>query len=326
MNGPAVARAPLPPRLDARWLRALTIRGYTNAEIREQLQADALPLVGDADLDAIRARYPPPPNFQATSRSHTQSFRFLCESGVEAFFRRDPRDADAALAVLRGARARELVEAALVLGVPDDAIVKMVFSLLSFTTSTQTLQLYAATFFDTSVVSRAQLRVLVHERVKVSVLHAAGSDHDQAAVRRAVAGDPRMLALSLPRTPGAWHTVMLSLGWMPPRRELGAAIGELEQLATLRAGQALMRGGRDDERRADAYTNVLAKLRAIEQGVANPNDSALRSLQELRVVQATTRMPFVNELVARGDQVGTLELGPATATENNEENHAKPER
>lgn len=308
---PRVAR----PRLHARWVRALVIYGLSNAEVRERLLLDDLPAPSNAELDAIRAEWPPLAGLAtASKRQVIASMRYLCRAEVFLWFYEDARETEKALALLRSSRAREVAEAALVCGVPYKLLVRMLASLVRFETTESALSLYQTSFFDTAH-SRAQLRVLLRERVELSVLRASGLTPDDAVVQRAVRDDPRMLAASLPTGEGAWRAVVLSLGHLPPKRELAKLVDDLEQMTATRMHEALARGGAADARQADAFGGVLARLHTLKQDVNDPNDGLMAALSRIQIVQADVRMPHVRELIERGDQVATLEVGPREEVE-----------
>lgn len=296
------------PRLETRWVRALALTNTDDASIIGEVARHALPTPTADELAEVRREWTPPQDFQPSSRSHTPSFMFACRAQIEPFIRNDRREADAALELLRHHRVRELLESALLLGVPSKVIAKMLMHLLGITTTIEAVQLFSSFFFDISPFSQIEVRTLVEERVQVqlkTVLPMASLK----ALRRAAATDARMMALGLPRSPLSLHGVLLALGHMPPDRDLYTSIAELEKVAVARAAQVLLRAGRDDDRRADAYVNVLSKLRAISAPLANPNNSLIEAIEQLRIVRSPERMPTVAELRARGEEVGELEMG-----------------
>jgi hypothetical protein len=205
---------------------------------------------------------------------------------------------------------RELVEAALIVGVPVRTIVQALSAFLKYEASVAAVALFHNTLFDTLALSRGQLRVAVHERIRLSAMRLATDPEDEAAARRAVAADARTVATSLPATPLAWASILLSLGFAPARHELVDVIAEMETLATLRANECLLRGESGDERRAEAFTNVLQKVHEIRQIVISPESQLSKQLMSFRLAHNQKPLTTVQELRDRGDEVSVDILGP----------------
>jgi hypothetical protein len=277
------------------------------------LSTDDLLCPGNDELDATRAEVMPKPHGR-TKKTATRSAARFERLGIGPFF---PENSDAQLtiALLRQPRARELIEAGLIVGVPAGAIVKtLAVHLKSFIRPT-VVELYRDTFFDVSAVTRAQLRILVSERVRLSVARAMGGRHDEAAVRWAVESDARTIATTLPATPMAWAAVLLSLGHSPGRHELADVIEQMEGLAAVRLGEALLRGGLDDERRAEGYISVLQKIRMVKETVSTPDRELARQLSVLHVRHDAKPQLTLEELRARGDE-HTVDMGPPRVVED----------
>jgi hypothetical protein len=151
--------------------------------------------------------------------------------------------------------------------------------------------------------------VLVRARVRQAVLRVADGDADGPAAKRAVEADARTLAVMLAASPSAWSAVRLSLGFSPSRNDLSMAVGELAQVATARAAQALLRGGPDDERRAESFTSVLRNLRQISDGLETPGADLERQLLQIRLRSDPSPVKTVDELRGLGDEVTTDHAG-----------------
>jgi hypothetical protein len=195
--------------------------------------------------------------------------------------------------------------------VPPEAVIQTLDTLLHHRMSLRALQLYVSSFFDVDSVGRAQLRLLVQGHVRLAVVCAVPGTDDDALVRRAISNDARVVAVSLPHSGSAWAAVSLSLGIMPPKRQLSAVVEELTRLAGARAGQALARGGRDDERRAESYVDVMQRLVEIQDSVRSPSDSLAQTLlSRIKLTQDDKPLITMDALVAQGDEVAPLEMGP----------------
>ncbi len=288
----------LPPLLHRRWVLRLLAQ-HTTAEVSELLLADDLPVPCSDVLIALKAQVP------KNIRSK-KGVDFLKERGIEFFFNGAP-EAQRVLDLLRHPRAREITEAGLVIGVPDAALVQVLEKHGQFVVTEPAMKLYSSVFFDLSCALRSQLRLLVHERVELAVQRAAGAQGP--AVRRAILADGRTVAASLPHSSIAWRAVLLSLGITPGKADLGKMLGEMEGVASTRAAQMLLRGGINDERRAEGYTRVLRNLREIQETVHSPGADLAAKMMRFRLQTDTKPMVSVSDLRARGEDV-TVELEP----------------
>jgi hypothetical protein len=257
--------------LHRRWVLFLILQGHQNEVVRRLLAIDDLPCADDAELDAMRAEYTPPKGFKPLSEKHAPSFAFLQHVGLESLFREGP-EVKEAVAILRRPRSREFTEATLTIGLPATVISRTLSTHLRHEVTFKAIETYRQTFFDTSAVVRAQLKVLVEGRVRLAVHRAVAGEDDAAAARRAVAADARTVATALPTSPIAVQAVFLALGLSPGRQELGDVLRQIETLSVIRAGQALLRGAPDDERRAEAFTGVLRQVQAIVDGHPEPEE------------------------------------------------------
>jgi hypothetical protein len=294
--------------LHRRWVLFLLLEGHTTEAVRRFLQVDDLPCPDDAELDAMRAENPPPKGFKPFSGKHVASVAFIQKLGLEPLFRQHP-EVNEAVDILRRPRSRELVESALIIGVPPTAIARMLTAHLHHEVARAGIEAYRRCFFDTSAVVRAQLKVLVEARVRLAVRRAISGDDDEASARRAIANDARTVASALPSSPLALQAIFLALGLSPGRQELGEVIKQMETLAVIRAGQALLRGEPDDERRAEAYTGVLRNVQAIKEMVVVPDAELHQKLRTLALRTDKTPVITAAQLIAKGDMV-TVDIAP----------------
>lgn len=300
-----LASARLAPRLDSRWIRFLITSGRSDAQIERDLANDNLSPVSAADLASLRAELVAPKPFKPTDEDHQPSQSFLRAHQLAPLFLQT-QERDAALRILRSPRHREVVEAALVVGVPETALCRLLAERVGFQTTVEAVKCFAATFFDHTCVTRAELQVLVHERIQQELSRVVS---DRAGLRRAMSSDARAVAVAVAGSRFGWAVVSLRFGWSSSVK-LSASLKELENLATVRAGEALMRGRRDDERRALAFIGVLEKTRAISESLAEPTESLAKAFA-VTVVHDATRLPTVADLGVAGDEVGSLEATPA---------------
>jgi hypothetical protein len=138
--------------LCTRWLLVLLLHGQSNDAIRTALVADDLLCPTDPELDHLRTEHVPKP-FRPTSAKHKS---LLVKLGIAPFFQNTP-EAEQALVLLREPRARELVEAGLIVGVPKTAIEQTLPAHKQLAISSEAIELYEKAFFDVSAFTRAQL-------------------------------------------------------------------------------------------------------------------------------------------------------------------------
>jgi hypothetical protein len=285
----------------------------SNALIRRLLENDDLPAPTDDELDSLRASLALPKNFNPRSKTHEPSVALVRELELEPIFR-DVSEWRETLTLLNRPRARELVEAGLVIGVPPTALAAMVHSQLHHNVSADAIILYTRFFFDTNDVVRSQLKVLVQARVRLAVRRVVTSDEEDVSARRAVMADARTLAVSLPASPLAWASVLLALGLSPSRLELSQVVDRMTELALVRAGTAILRGDEGDERRADSYASIVEKMRQVRETIAMPTDDLQKKLTRMNLVTDATPIVTASELLARGDNVA-VDLMPSTPVE-----------
>jgi hypothetical protein len=298
------------PLLHGRWVAALVLEGHPNDLIRQVLESEDLPAPEGAELDAVRRTLRPPKGFKPRSRAHAPSTRFLEELGLTAVFRNAPEWSQART-ILENPRLRELTEAGLVVGVPLKAVSSIIRSHLGLDVPAASVALFAAIFFDTTGVVRSQLRVLVRSRVQLAVRRTLKQDEDDTTVARDVTSDARVLAASLPASPLAWSSVLMSLGYSPGKLELAKVVDKMIELSAIRAGSALLRGEDGDARRADTYAAILQKMRQVRETVVTPDAELREKLTALKLVHDPQRMMSASDLLGRGDSM-TVDLTPTT--------------
>jgi len=304
----AAPPTPPPPKraatLHARYILALLLEGRNDQYIHAALDADDLPCPSDEELDGLRAEFVPK-GFKPTTKGAAVALKRL---GLAEYFAKKPV-AQEALVLLRQPRQRELVEAGLIVGVPTAAIAQTVRRYLKREASVAAIETYRLLYFDTSGATRSQLRVVVHARVRLAVTRAVGDTGDEVAARRAISGDARMVAVGMVASPMAWRLVMMACGFSPGRCEIADVIESLESTAVVRASEALLRGEADDERRASAYVDVLAKLQQIRASVQTPEVEVAKKLNAFRLVHSVAKLPTISEL-AGGTANYTVDVSP----------------
>lgn len=323
---PPLPPARLAPRLDFVWLRFLIASGFSDAHVLRLLANDDLPTLSDVELSALRAEVVPPKGFAPLDPEHGPSTTFMVANGITPFFRNTDVAVEA-LRILRSSRPREMVEAAILCAVPRAIVVRLLARHVRCEASEDGVALFEEAFFNVGSVSRSLLRPLVRARVELHLDRSIPRE-DPRARRRAVSADARSVASSMPSASATWHAVTMSLGWLPRKQDLEIALGEIEQVAIVRASETLMQGRPEAERRALALVAVVEKTRAI-RAVLEPPEKGLADALAAHIMRDERRLPTLGDLVAQGDQVGTIDAGPAatvtTAAETSESEDAAEE-
>jgi hypothetical protein len=304
---PPIAAPSPPPLLGLREVQRLLLLGYDDADIHQSLVNDGLADVDDAELDAVRAALQPPKVFRPLDPKHAPSADYLTSLGLLEMVR-ETVEAKEARAVLRSRRVRELVEVAAFFPAPPREVQYLVQRLCHHAVSLEGLRLFYSAYFDGTSVSHSELRVLVERHVKAILLRGV-REEDLPAAKRAVRQDVRLAALTLPSSLTGWAGVMALLGLEPRRQDLGVILSQLEQLTATRAVQAAHRNGRDDARRAEAYTRMLQQTQELKQQNTDPTTELLRGLRSVALRAEDRRLPSIAEL-AGGTMNFTADVSP----------------
>jgi hypothetical protein len=291
-----------PVRLHGRWLRYLLLAEGSNDVVRQYLALDCLPCPDDAELDVMRAECVPPKRFRPRDKRHGASAAFLERLGVRELFQPGD-DVEQALTILRRPRSREVVESALLVGTPEGVVTEILRLHLRHTVTPQAITTFRKTFFNTQRVTRGQLKLLIEEHVRLVLKRAASGTDAEAAAIRGVVSDARSVACTLPSGTLSLRVVLLALGLPTGKQELGAVIGQLENLAVLRSGEALLSNGPDADRRAEAFVGVVQKLLAIREQVVVPDALLQKKLATISLRTDGTPLVTAAQLRARGDEV-----------------------
>jgi hypothetical protein len=291
-----------PYSLCTRWLLILLLQGLTNDAIRLAVARDDLPCPTNEILDALRGAYMPK-KLRVTS---TRGKALIEELGLTPFFTSAP-EVDQVLVLLHRPKARELLEAGLIVGAPLKAIQHALSTYVHLKVTTSAIQLYRLVLFDVATLSRAALRVAVRARVRIAVLAVVADPADEATARRAIRADARSVAMTMPSSSLSWVAVLMAMGHSVSKIELPRVVVEMENLAALRVGESLLRGGPDDERRASGYATVLERIRAIKLAVIPPEATLVKHLAGLRLHTNTEKTPSMAELCGTNH---TVDMGP----------------
>jgi len=305
-------------RLDLRWLRVLVLERRSAAFIARTFENSDLPVPSVEELAGIQETLNVPKNFRPTSTSHKPSIAFVEKLGLTPYFRNTPEWRGARHILDSSSRMRALVEAGLIAGVPTKDLVEVVRLTLREELSEHDVALYSRMFFDVGSTSRSVLRALVATRVRLAVLRSLGADADERVVAQLVESDGRCLAATLPScSKVAWCSVLLALGHAPSRIDLPRMLDHVGDLAAMRAGAMVLRGGAGDEEVAERYAGVLVKLRQVRATINVPDEELHKRLAKIALRTDDQSVLTASELLARGDglAVNNLPLARTVTTQ-----------
>jgi hypothetical protein len=273
------------------------------------MENNDLPVPPAEDLARVREALKPPKNFRPTSTSHKPSVAFVERLGLTPCFRNTPEWQRARYILESSSRLRALVESGLIAGVPTKELVKVVRLTLHEDLSEDDVALFSSMFFDVESVSRSELRVHVATRVRSAVMRSVGANADDGAVAHLVESDARCLAATLPSASKiSWCSVLLALGYAPSRIDLPKVLDHVADLAAMRAGAMVLRGGVGDEEVAERYASVLMKLKQVRSTISVPDEELYKGLAKIALRTDGTSVVTASELLARGDGLAVNNL------------------
>jgi hypothetical protein len=317
MKHPAPSVPVIQPLLHRRWIEYRMLRGESDNELQESLTALDLPCPKESVLKAIRTALAAPKGFAWGARNKATT-DYLKEPWQLELAKQTPT-AKLAIDILECPRIRELVEVASLVSAPNAELLATL-ARLHAKVSVDAIGLYRLLAFDYREIARAQLRVMVTDRVALGLQRVMGKG-DESRLRRAIASDSRVIAVAMNASPIAWFVAMMRAGFAPARLDLRGVVGVLEATAALRAAESLFAEGRHAARNAEGFTKVLLDLRQIQEKLASPED-AISKLAQMAVECDDQPMKTIDELIrekggALSDgRVGTPEWKSAMGSPN----------
>jgi hypothetical protein len=198
------------PELHSRWTLWLILAGLSNYAIHDVLAEGALPCPSSGDLDRRRATNQPPPGFGLKAPFTTQTTNYLMALRLDRLAA-GASDARRAVDILHMPRVREFVESALILRVPGAPIASLARQLLDVSLTEGAVRAYGDLFLRLDVLSTAQLKIAIEDRVRLGLRKVASKDSDPSSLARAVAEDPRVVATK-ESSLTAWPVVLATMG------------------------------------------------------------------------------------------------------------------
>lgn len=264
-------------------------------ELAEQLKLDYL---GDWYMQWLRDRVRPPKPFHPEDDTHTASFRFLQREGLYKAFQPD-KYYNEALRILAKPRWREMVEAMVCAGAPNDVIAHAVRVRMRGSMHEASIRLYRHFFWNIDLLESLELRALLDLRNSGLLASSSASENKQRqflALRSMRHTDARTVAARLPSTPLSGLIAQMELGVMPRKIDLGEVVERTFEAAMLRTHAAVLQGGPMGSQMATSFAMTAEVMSRLKQTVVNPEEKLREDLKRIGVATTAHKVPMLSQL------------------------------
>jgi hypothetical protein len=279
---------------------------YLTRDIKERLLDEGLDFISEAYIDRLRSKLKPPTPFYPNDRDHAPSFHFLINERINGLFHRELA-VRTALEILSLPRAKEFVEAMVLVQVPLPAISAYLTRHLGVFCTTEALELYRHYFWNVNLLDSSQMRVLIQLRIDTLADHVPELQGKQAVLKAAYYKDARKIGADLPHSPMAATLAQMRLGIRPGRQELALRMLEARDMAALRATEAVHQDGPGDSQKFLNYANGSRLFEEMLQMVVKPEDQMQEQLRAIALRMDTREVPSIHTLSAGHH---TVDLAP----------------
>lgn len=280
--------------------------GYSNDAIKERLDNERLDYVSDKYLDQVRASMKPPTPFHPQDDRHALSFSFINDEGLVRIFR--PNDAmKAAKKVLTFPRAKEFVEAMLLVHVPMEAVAAYIETHWQLRCDVETLRLYSHYFWNIDLLDTTEMRLLLALRFEQASERNPELKDKKKLLTSAYYKDPRKVAADLPYSPTTALLAQMRLGIRPGRADLTMRMTEARDMSIIRAIEAAQQDGPSDSMKFLNYVNGGRMLEELLQLISKPES---HMQEQLRVIALRTESREVVPIHQLSGGHHTVEVAP----------------
>jgi hypothetical protein len=287
----------------------------SDEDIIRTLREHHLDYPGGRYLAQLRATLHPPTPFFPMVESDVPSYTFLQQHKVHNLFFRNAH-ATNALSILEDPRAKELVEALILVEEPLLVICTRLRR-FGFNVAPKAIEYFEHFFFNTSLVDSTELRALMSIRVDDMMLDGSSPEDliRAKAMKQAMYSDARYMAVNSPTPKLAAMKLQLRHGLKPNRADYSALAEGARTISIIAVQEALLRGGPKSATEARDLATVAVNmdniLRAKDDGIVESN-------KNLALVALTTdlnEIPTVRAL-SNGNFTESLELPAHTEVDN----------
>jgi hypothetical protein len=257
---------------------------YANDAIKERLSDERLDWLSDAYIDKVRAATKAPTPFHPGDDRHARSFSFINDEQLVHIFRPDEAMKQAKK-ILTVPRAKEFVEAMLLVHVPLPAIAAYVEEHWRLRCDVGTLRRYQHYFWNIDLLDTSEMRVMLALRFEQAVDRHPELADKKKLLTSAYYKDPRKIAADLPWSPTSALLAQMRLGIRPGRADLTMRLMEARDMSIIRAIEAVQQDGPADNMKFLNYVNGGRILEELLQLVAKPES---HMQEQLRVIALRT--------------------------------------
>jgi len=266
--------------------------GLTTAAVRAHMHSRRLYPGPDGYIDALRTRLFPPKPFFPSRPKHKPSSDFLIEEGIYGLWHQNEHT-KMAMSLLEQALPQEAAHAMLSVGSPPESTALLLDKRFGLPFSTQAVERYKKYFWNTDLVSRAEL----------------------GQICAALAGtpqkfDPVLNAARLPATPMSAVVVQIRLGFIPEKLNQYEALKKCTEACTYRMYEALMTGGKEG---AEIFRNLSWGQKFTFDAMstmAAPENDLKKMISSIELVTKATKPPTIDEVTGGNVSDGSFADDP----------------
>jgi hypothetical protein len=279
---------------------------FSTVAIKDRLLDAGLDFISDRYLESVRAKLRPPDPFFPNDRGHAASFGFIVRERINRMFQPDVA-MKTALELLDTPRAKEFVEAMVLVHVPLSQIASFITKRRSIHCTVPALEVYVHYFWNIDLLDSTQMRLLLDLRTDLIADAVPELKDKKKLLTRAYYKDPRKVAADLPYSPTTAMLAQMRLGVKPGKSEIALRMQETRDIAWLRAAEAAQTDGPGDSQKFLNYANGGRILEELLQLVVKPEDQLREQLSAITLRTDLQPVPSVHALSAGNH---TTEIAP----------------
>jgi hypothetical protein len=294
-------------------------RKYTDEQIKELLLDDQLDYLSGSYMKKLREQCRPPDPFFPDDKNHRRSRNFLIAEGVEDLFD-NTRAVQAAKAILKTPRAKEMVEAMTLTHVPPRQIALALSTQRGSFFDEEAVNAYRRYFWNIELLDSTEMRALLFQRAAVPELHQDAEVKAQAkSFKSASYTDPRRVAAQMAHSPVGARLAQMRMGYMPRTQELAKLVETVRLTALARSLEMATYGGPEDSIRALNYAITAEKMGNILEQIVRPDEELRSQLSAIALrTNAPNKAPSIRQLSGGSH---TIDLLPGVKTNASRSNN-----
>ena len=278
------------------YIRYLTlpIHELSDKAVFTRLVHEQLDPVREPYIRALRKELRPPTPFRPKDRGHHPSQVFLMKAGLRDFFE-DTQPMRQAWAILRNARAKEVVESMALTGAPAMATALFLTRNYRLPTSEAGIQKYCRHFWNLQNVDATETRIMLEQRNSRTV--EGETDEEKKARKWAGRRDSRTLAAEMPHSVVSAQIAQLRMGFSLNHRELQSMVETTRALAIARSMEACVIAGEFDSKRALEFAGVAEKMSGVLEVLVRPEEELRKELKKIALkTESPESVPMLHQL------------------------------